>query len=131
MIKVMLKFKNKVLKEVKSVDKPITIGRGIDNVVRIDNPAVSKHHATIIKEQDQFFIEDLNSTNGTYINEKPINRLALRDEDEITIGKHTLKIFMEETVCRRPGWNMKDMHVDRTMVLETKQHKRILEKQQK
>lgn len=131
MIKVMLKFKDKVIKEVNNLNKPITIGRGIDNVIRIDNPAVSKYHARITKEQDQFFIEDLNSTNGTYINEKSINRLALRDEDEITIGKHTLKIFMEETVGRHPGWNMKDLDVDKTMVLETKKHKRILEKQRK
>ena len=131
MIKVMLKFKDKVLKEVKTIDKSITIGRETDNVIRIDNPAVSKHHARIIKEQDQFFIEDLNSTNGTYIKEKPVSRLALRDEDEITIGKHILKIFMEETVCRPPDQNIKDLDVDKTMVLETKQHKRMLEKHQK
>jgi len=131
MIKVTLKFKDKVLREVKTLDKAITIGRGTDNVIRIDNPAVSKHHARIIKEQDQFYIEDLNSTNGTYIKEKPISRLALRDEDEISIGKHTLKILMEETVGWRPGWNTKDMNVDKTMALETKQHKKMLEKQQK
>lgn len=131
MIKIMLKFKDRVLKEVKTLDMPITIGRGIDNVLRIDNPAVSKHHARIIKEHDQFFIEDLNSTNGTYMNEKPIERLALRDDDEITIGKHTLKVFMEEKVGWRPGCNMKDMDADKTMALETERHKRILENQRK
>ena len=128
MIKVMLKFKDRVLKEITSVDQAITIGRELDNVIRIDNPAVSKHHARIIKEQDQFFIEDLNSTNGTYINEKPIRRLALRDDDEVIIGKHTLKILMKEKVDWRPDWNMKDMYPDRTMRLETKQHKKMLEK---
>jgi pSer/pThr/pTyr-binding forkhead associated (FHA) protein len=127
MIKVMLKFKDKVLKETTTVDQAITIGRDPDNVIRIDNPAVSKHHARIIKEQDQFFIEDLNSTNGTYINEKPIRRLALRDDDEVIIGKHTLKILMKEKLDWRPDWNMKDMCLDRTMKLETKQHKKMLE----
>ncbi len=129
MIKVRLQFKDKVLKEVRSIDREITIGRGVENVVRIDNPAVSKNHARIIKDQDQYVIEDLDSTNGTFIKEKPIRRLALRDDDEITIGKHTLKIFLEETTGWRPCYNIKNMNADKTMVLETKAHKEIINRQ--
>jgi len=129
MIKVRLQFKGKVLKEVRTIDREITIGRGVDNVIRIDNPAVSKHHARIMKAQDQYVIEDLDSTNGTFIKEKPIRRLALRDEDEITIGKHSLKIFVEETTGWQPGWNLKNMNADKTMLLETKSHKELINKQ--
>lgn len=129
MIKVRLQFKDKVLKEVRSTDREITIGRGVENVVRIDNPAVSKNHARIIKDQDQYVIEDLDSTNGTFIKEKPIRRLALRDDDEITIGKHTLKIFLEEKTGWRPCRNIKNMNADKTMVLETKAHKEIINRQ--
>lgn len=129
MIKVRLQFKDKVLKEVKSIDREITIGRGVENVVRIDNPAVSKNHARIIKDQDQYVIEDLDSTNGTFIKEKPIRRLALRDDDEITIGKHTLKIFLEEKTGWRPCRNIKNMNADKTMMLETKAHKEIINRQ--
>lgn len=129
MIKVRLQFKDKVLKEVRSIDREITIGRGVENVVRIDNPAVSKNHARIIKDQDKYVIEDLDSTNGTFIKEKPIRRLALRDDDEITIGKHTLKIFLEEKTGWRPCRNIKNMNADKTMVLETKAHKEIINRQ--
>ncbi|MGA1790446.1 MAG: FHA domain-containing protein [bacterium] len=125
MIKVMLQFKDRILREVQSVDRAITIGRGIENVIRIDNPAVSKYHARILKDQDQYVIEDLDSTNGTYLKEKRINRLVLRDEDEITIGKHTIKIFFQETVGWRPGGHCKETNPDKTMLLETKAHKEI------
>jgi len=125
MIKVMLQFKDRILKEVQTVERAITIGRGIENVIRIDNPAVSKYHARILKDQDQYVIEDLDSTNGTYLKEKRINRLVLRDQDEITIGKHTVKISFQDTDGWRPGGHSKGINPDRTMVLETKAHKEI------
>ena len=125
MIKVTLQFKDRILREVQSIDRAITIGRGLENVIRIDNPAVSKYHARILKDQDQYVIEDLDSTNGTYLKEKRINRLVLRDEDEITIGKHTIKISFQETVGWRPGAHYKEANPDRTIMIETKAHKEI------
>lgn len=131
MIKVRLQFKGMFQKEFRSVNREITIGRGTDNVIRIDNPAVSKHHARIIKDQDQYVLEDLDSTNGTFIKEKPIRRLLLRDDDEITIGKHTLRISLEETTGWRPRWNFKNMSADKTMLLETKAHQEIINKKKR
>lgn len=69
----------------------ITIGRKEDNDVRIENLAVSGHHARILTIFEDSFLEDLNSTNGTYVNGKPITKHPLKQGDVITIGKHELR----------------------------------------
>jgi len=68
-----------------------TLGRLPDNDVRIDNAAVSGHHALIINILNDSFLEDLNSTNGTYVNGKLIKKHALQHGDVITIGHHHLR----------------------------------------
>ena len=72
-----------------------TIGRKSDNSIQIDNLAVSGKHALIITILDDSFLEDLGSTNGTYVNGKLIKKHALRDGDVIGIGKHELKYLNE------------------------------------
>jgi pSer/pThr/pTyr-binding forkhead associated (FHA) protein len=67
-----------------------TVGRLSDNDVRIDNPAVSGHHSLIINILNDSFLEDLNSTNGTYVNGKLIKKHALQHDDVVTVGKHQL-----------------------------------------
>jgi len=70
----------------------ISIGRASSNDLVIDNMGVSSHHAVITKKDSFFYIEDLNSTNGTFVNSKNISqshRIGLHDA--ITIGKHTIK----------------------------------------
>jgi predicted component of type VI protein secretion system len=69
----------------------ITIGRKPDNDIQIDNLAVSGKHALVITILDDSFLEDLGSTNGTYVNGKLIKKHALRNGDVIGIGKHELK----------------------------------------
>jgi pSer/pThr/pTyr-binding forkhead associated (FHA) protein len=73
-----------------------TIGRLSDNDVRIDNPTVSGHHSLIINILNDSFLEDLNSTNGTYVNGKLIKKHALQHGDLITIGRHQLR-FVDGT----------------------------------
>ena len=68
-----------------------TIGRHPDNDIHIDNIAVSGSHAKIITILTDSFLEDLNSTNGTLVNDKPIQKHALRDGDVIEVGVHKLK----------------------------------------
>ncbi len=63
-----------------------TVGRLPDNDIRIDNPAVSGHHALVINILNDSFLEDLNSTNGTYVNGKIIKKHALQHSDVITVG---------------------------------------------
>jgi hypothetical protein len=68
-----------------------TIGRLPDNDIRIDNAAVSGHHSLIINILNDSFLEDLNSTNGTYVNGKLIKKHALQHGDVITVGHHQLR----------------------------------------
>lgn len=74
------------------LDKEVmTIGRKEDNDIRIENLAVSGHHAKLLTIFDDSFLEDLNSTNGTYVNGRSISKHALKNGDVITIGKHELR----------------------------------------
>ncbi len=75
-----------------ALDKEVmTIGRKDDNDIRIDNLAVSGHHAKLLTIFGDSFLEDLNSTNGTFVNGRSIDKHALRNGDVITIGKHELR----------------------------------------
>ena len=87
--RLILQFENRVLKEYPA-GLMVTIGRLPDNAVMIDNPAVSSHHACVHRDGDQFIVEDLQSTNGTFVNEKRITRHTLRDGDVVLIGKHQI-----------------------------------------
>jgi hypothetical protein len=67
-----------------------TIGRLSDNSVMIDSPEVSSHHACVFRDGDQIVVEDLQSTNGTYVNGTRVSRQALQHGDVILLGKHQL-----------------------------------------
>ena len=102
MIKILLKYKQKVLKTFETDKKRITIGRLSNNDIHINNPAVSKQHAQIIKNQDNYLIEDLKSTNGIYLNKVRIFIRYLKDGDVINIGKHTLVINIKTETDKNP-----------------------------
>lgn len=81
-------------KKVELVAK-ITIGRDTDNDVVVDNKLASRHHALIQKIKDAYFIKDMGSTNGTFINGTTIpsdKYVKLRPGDKITIGNMNLVI---------------------------------------
>src|SRR5690606_19164154 len=80
-----------VLAEYNMNKERYTVGRLPDNDIRIDNPAVSGHHSLIINILNDSFLEDLNSTNGTYVNGKLIKKHALQHGDVITVGHHQLR----------------------------------------
>ena len=91
MARLILSLDNQVLAEYNMTKERYTIGRLPDNDVRIDNPAVSGHHSLITNILNDSFLEDLNSTNGTYVNGKLIKKHALQHGDVITIGHHQLR----------------------------------------
>ncbi len=101
MAKLLLKFSGMVLKDI-SLNKPVvTIGRKMDNDVVIDNLAVSGHHAQVVEENGTFFIEDLGSTNGTFLNETKIAKQRMQPGDQIRVGKHIL-VFEDESATGKP-----------------------------
>ena len=74
----------------------LTIGRSPHSDVFLDDVTVSRHHARVIRDEDGYLVEDLNSLNGTYVNRKRIERHRLYDGDELQIGKFKLA-FLEPT----------------------------------
>jgi pSer/pThr/pTyr-binding forkhead associated (FHA) protein len=96
MARLILSLDNQTLAEYNMTKERYTIGRLPDNDVRIDNPAVSGHHSLIINILNDSFLEDLNSTNGTYVNGKLIKKHALQHGDVITIGHHQLRFADEQ-----------------------------------
>ncbi|MBR7080609.1 MAG: FHA domain-containing protein [Treponema sp.] len=84
-----LVFNNKKIQLVKK----ITIGRDYDNEVVIDNKLASRHHCSIQKIRDEYFLKDENSTNGTFLNDHRIpsdKYVKLATGDKITVGSASL-----------------------------------------
>ncbi len=108
-----LSLNQSVLGEFPLDKERIVIGRKPDNDIQVDNLAVSGQHAAIITILNDSFLEDLDSTNGTYVNGKLIKKHALKHGDVVTIGKHELKYLndeasgdesdFEKTMIIRPG----------------------------
>ena len=128
MAKLLLGFNDETLSEYSLDQETLTIGRRADNDIHIDNLAVSGHHAKILTILNDSFIEDLGSTNGTFINGTKINKHALQDGEVITIGKHTLTYLndaagagasqFENTVVLRPdaaGMPSEQVHADKQL----------------
>lgn len=95
MAKLVLSLNGTVQSEHPLGKERVTIGRKPDNDIQIDNLAVSGKHALVITILDDSFLEDLASTNGTYVNGKLIKKHALRNGDVIGVGKHELKYVNE------------------------------------
>ncbi|MBU6258366.1 MAG: FHA domain-containing protein [Burkholderiales bacterium] len=98
-----------VIKEVQLTKDKTTLGRRPYNDIVIDNLAVSGEHAVLQMVGADVFIEDLNSTNGTYINGKAIKKQLLTHNDTVEIGKYKIKYLVddsneyEKTMIMRPG----------------------------
>jgi pSer/pThr/pTyr-binding forkhead associated (FHA) protein len=88
-----------------------TVGRLPDNDIRIDNPAVSGHHSLVINILNDSFLEDLNSTNGTYVNGKLIKKHALQHGDVVTVGHHQLRFVDTQSSDTEPD------EFEKTMVI--------------
>jgi pSer/pThr/pTyr-binding forkhead associated (FHA) protein len=113
--KLLVKLHGKGSRDIELTHETFTIGRKADNTLAIEDPAVSGHHARIIKVQAVFFLEDLKSTNGTAVNGQPITRQQLHDADVITIGQHRL-VFQENATASTAA-PAPSVDLDRTMVL--------------
>jgi pSer/pThr/pTyr-binding forkhead associated (FHA) protein len=98
-----------VIKEVQVTKDKTTLGRRPYNDIVIDNLAVSGEHAVLQMVGADVFIEDLNSTNGTYINGKAVKKQLLAHNDTVEIGKYKIKYLVEDgvdyekTMIMKPG----------------------------
>jgi pSer/pThr/pTyr-binding forkhead associated (FHA) protein len=127
MAKLVLQFEGRVLKDYPVVTA-VTVGRLPDNAVVIDNPAVSGRHARIVHEGDGFVVEDLNSRNGTFVNDARVTRRSLQHGDVVMIGKHSLVFDATAAVKATPAGDVAPTMPDfgGTVVLDTEQQRRLL-----
>jgi pSer/pThr/pTyr-binding forkhead associated (FHA) protein len=113
MAKLILSIEGATLKEIPLVKERTTIGRKAQNDIQIDNLAISGEHAVLAMVGNDAFLEDLNSTNGTFVNGNPVTRHTLRNGDVIALGKYNLQylaepgqvppVDFEKTMILRPG----------------------------
>lgn len=134
MAKLYLKFEQNVLKEFTLSQGTVTIGRLPDNLIQIDNLAVSGHHAKIYWDMDHYVLEDNNSLNGTYLNNQRVSKSVLKDGDSMLIGKHTV-VFKDEwhedapgqaTVAAERATLPAVPKLEATVVLDTKKAKEMM-----
>ena len=110
MPKVIVSIDGVVIKEVQLTKDRTTLGRRPYNDIVIDNLAVSGEHAILQMAGQEVTLEDLNSTNGTYINGKAVKKQVLQNNDTIEIGKYKIRFQGEQvsagydkTMVIKPG----------------------------
>jgi hypothetical protein len=108
MPKLILSMDGLVLKEIELDKERISIGRRSTNDIQIDNLAISGEHAVITCILDDAFLEDRNSTNGTYVNGQPVKKHVLRNNDIIELGKYRLKFLTGTSPGRLAAAEMVD-----------------------
>jgi pSer/pThr/pTyr-binding forkhead associated (FHA) protein len=124
MATLLLQLKNKILGEYPlKAGASLTIGRRDTNDVVIEDPAVSGHHAKIDVLKDRFVLIDLQSKNGSFVNEQLVNSHWLKHEDVITIGAHSLIFNYHE---KEQGSEDNSDDFDETLAMNTTQHRKMM-----
>lgn len=77
---------------------PVVIGRSVDVDFQISDSSISREHCRLFEEDGQYWVEDLQSTNGTWLNEERVGRSALRDGDHLRISQTVLKFVDEHNI---------------------------------
>jgi pSer/pThr/pTyr-binding forkhead associated (FHA) protein len=121
-----LKFKESVIGRYPiGKGKSLTIGRRKDNDIVIDNLAVSGHHAKIDAVGDSFVLVDLQSKNGSFVNEQLVSSHWLKDGDVISVGKHLLLFSLGDAAD--DGESL-PAEIDKTMVMDTSNYRSMVQK---
>ena len=124
-----------LLREVPIGTEPITIGRSPQSEIFIDNPAVSFRHAKIFSDGGIYYVQDMNSLNGTFLNGLRITQAPLSHGDIVMVGKHSVRFSMDrpgakpaEPLHREPRSNETMLKLQGTMILDTKMRREMQER---
>jgi len=129
MAKLILTFNRQVIKEYPFGKDSITMGRQEDNTIVIGNLAVSGYHAKIDKVGEEYILTDLQSTNGTFVNDQKIVSRKLAHGDNIVIGKHVILFVATEKEKAEGEERDKKRTMDKTMLLDTAKQRELVAKQ--
>jgi general secretion pathway protein A len=100
--RILLASEGKTVVECELKPGRLVIGRTADNDLQIDSKFISRHHCQIVTQTDSCLIEDLNSTNGIYVQSKRVRRYNLNDGDVVQVGQHEI-MYIDERVPRLRG----------------------------
>jgi pSer/pThr/pTyr-binding forkhead associated (FHA) protein len=129
MARLILMFNKQVVKEYALDKEGVTIGRDEDNTIVVDNLAVSGYHARIDLAGKDHILTDLQSTNGTFVNDKKVVSHKLSHGDNVIIGKHVI-LFVGTGREAEAKTDEQKVDMDKTMMLDTAKQKELLSKQQ-
>jgi type II secretory pathway predicted ATPase ExeA len=102
MRKLLVSLNGRTLQEFDLADSKTLIGRSSLCDLPINSRFVSKFHAMILRHDNDLFLIDLNSSNGTFVNSQRVLTKALRHDDIISLGNHGIKLFSPGIVVRSP-----------------------------
>ncbi len=129
MARLILMFNKQVVKEYPLDKEGVTIGRNEDNTIVVDNLAVSGYHARIDLAGKDHILTDLQSTNGTFVNDKKVVSHKLSHGDNVIVGKHVI-LFVGTGREAEAKTDQQKVDMDKTMMLDTAKQKELLAKQQ-
>lgn len=130
-ITVRVTLKGRLLKEYRFGQDRITIGRDPESNIFLDNPGISRLHAVLEKRGDRVMLQDMESANGTLLNDQSVRRETVKDGDKVRIGKFLLELNVLED--RRGAGEDEEQRPrntahEGTMVMDTAQIQRMLER---
>jgi len=133
-----LSFGSSELKELPIGADPVTIGRSPQGDLFIDNPAVSFHHARVYAQAGVYYVQDLGSLNGTFLNGIRITQAPLTHGDVITVGKHSVRFSQDRPgvtpptpVSTQETGDDNALKLTGTVVLDTKMRRELQERFEK
>ncbi len=115
MDKILILQDGNVLKEIELDKQQLVIGRDEQNGIYLEDPSVSRRHALLSCALDEYFIEDLGSTNGTMLNDRPVTKHILKSGDQLRIGEYVLSFERVDS-----GLVVEDDDPEKTQVIRTK-----------
>jgi len=125
MLALMLRLNGKNLERYSfKIGRKVTIGRRSSNDIVIENLSVSGQHAKIELKAQGYYITDLDSTNGTFVNGKRVTHLWLNNDDVISIGKYELVVSTEDK--GRPA-EIDVGKMDSTVIMDAESYRAMLE----
>jgi general secretion pathway protein A len=108
--RILLALEGKTVVERELKPGRLVIGRTSDNDLQIESKFISRHHCQIVTQQDSCLIEDLNSTNGIFVQSKRVRRHNLNDGDVVHVGQHEIMYIDERSPRMRNAHDPVDAH---------------------
>lgn len=112
MPKLLLKHKEKLMREIPFANNSMIIGREKECDIMISDMGISREHARVFSDGENFFVEDLNSANGTLVNGQPLSsKYLLQDKDVIQLENHSLQLLVYEEVRSQTSLSHSGSHI--------------------